>query len=60
MISIQIVKGEVIVTLPKAVLVMSRQEFIAALKRGKSWRRRQARARRQREGPYGLADAREA
>jgi hypothetical protein len=34
--------GEVIVSLPKCVLVMSRQQFIEALKRGKAYRRRQA------------------
>jgi hypothetical protein len=34
--------GQVIIPLPKAVLVMSRAEFMASLKRGKAWRRRAA------------------
>jgi hypothetical protein len=41
--------GQVIVTLPKAVLVMSQAEFVAALKKGKAWRRAQDLARRQAE-----------
>ena len=46
MIGIEIINGQVIVTLPKAVLVMTKQDFIAALRRGKAWRRRQAQAQR--------------
>jgi hypothetical protein len=38
--------GEVIVSLPKCVLVMSREQFIEALKRGKAYRRQQARQAR--------------
>jgi hypothetical protein len=34
--------GQVIIPLPKAVLVMSKAQFIEALRRGKAWRRRQA------------------
>jgi hypothetical protein len=34
--------GQVIVTLPKCVLVMTKAEFIEALKRGKVFRRREA------------------
>jgi len=49
MIEIQIIDGQVIVTLPKAVLVLTRQEFIQALRRGKAWRRQQAMAQRQKE-----------
>ena len=41
-IRIKIIQGQVIVTLPKAVLVMTKQEFIEALRRGKTWRRRQS------------------
>ena len=41
--------GEVIVHLPKCVLVMSRQQFIEALKRGKAYRRRQAMQARQQD-----------
>jgi hypothetical protein len=35
-IRIKIIQGQVIVTLPKAVLVMTKQEFIEALRRGKT------------------------
>jgi hypothetical protein len=34
--------GQVIVTLPKVLLVMTKQHFIEALKRGKAVRRREA------------------
>ena len=36
----EIINGQVIATLPKAVLVMTTQEFIEALR--KAWRRRQS------------------
>ena len=38
-----------IVTLPKCVFVLSREEFIQALRRGKRWRRREALRARQPE-----------
>lgn len=34
------------ITIPKAVLVLSREQFIEGLRRGKSWRRHEALARR--------------
>ena len=37
---------QVIVQVPKAVLVMTRQQFIEALRRGKAYRRREALAQR--------------
>ena len=39
-------EGQVIVAIPKAVLVLSRAQFIDALHRGNAYRRRQALARR--------------
>jgi hypothetical protein len=41
--------GQVIVTLPKAVLVMTKAHFIEALKRGKAFRRREALLKRLRD-----------
>jgi hypothetical protein len=38
--------GQVIVPIPKAVLVLTREQFIEALRRGKVYRRRQARQAR--------------
>jgi hypothetical protein len=45
-IGIEISNGQVIITLPKAVLEMTKQQFIEALRRVKAWRRRQALAQR--------------
>ena len=39
-------EGQVIIPIPKAVLVMTRQQFIEALKRGKTYRRAQERSAR--------------
>jgi hypothetical protein len=39
-------RGEVIIPIPKAVLVMTRQQFIEALKRGKAFPRAQERQAR--------------
>jgi hypothetical protein len=39
---IDMCEGQVIVRLPKCVLVMSKPVFIEALKAGKAWRRREA------------------
>lgn len=39
--------GQVIIPLPKAVLVLTRAQFIEALRRGKAWRRREATQARQ-------------
>jgi hypothetical protein len=50
---IEIINGQVIVTLPKAVLVMTKQQFIEALRRGKVWRRKQALAQRLRTHDAG-------
>ena len=38
--------NQVLVPIPKALLVMTRQQFIEALKRGKAYRRAQARQAR--------------
>jgi hypothetical protein len=48
--------GQVIVSLPKAVLVLTRAEFIEALRRGKQYRRREAMQGRLAEG--GTSQAR--
>ena len=37
---IEVVHGQVMVTLPETILVLTKEEFIEALKRGKAWRRR--------------------
>jgi hypothetical protein len=42
MITIELHQGWYVVTLPKCVLVLSKDEFIQALRRGKRWRRREA------------------
>jgi hypothetical protein len=39
---IEFVENQVIIRIPKAVLVMTKQEFLRALKRGKAYRRAQA------------------
>ncbi len=41
--------GQVIIPLPKAVLVLSREQFVEALRAGKRYRRRQAMADRLRQ-----------
>ncbi len=52
MINIQIIDGQVIVRLPKTTLVMSKAQFIEALRAGKRWKRQQAMATRLRpKGP---------
>ncbi len=38
--------GQVIIALPKVILVLTREQFIAALRRGKAYRRREALAAR--------------
>jgi hypothetical protein len=38
--------GWVIIEIPKATVVLSREQFIAALKRGKAWKRHETLARR--------------
>lgn len=42
MVPIEMHNGWVLIHAPKALLVLSRAEFIQALRRGKQWRRRQA------------------
>jgi hypothetical protein len=42
MIDIKLMNGWYIVTAPKTTLVLSRQQFIEALRRGKWWKRREA------------------
>lgn len=39
-------EGWVLLDIPKALLVLSREEFITALRRGKAWKRREALAAR--------------
>ena len=46
MVDMEIREGWVLVQAPKCLLVLSREEFTAALKRGKAWRRSQAMAAR--------------
>ena len=46
MVDLEIREGWVLVQAPKCLLVLSREKFIAALKRGKPWRRSQAMAAR--------------
>jgi hypothetical protein len=50
MITIEFRQGWYVVTLPKCVLVLSRDELIQALRRGKWWRRREALRARQPAG----------
>jgi hypothetical protein len=38
--------GQVIIQIPKAILVLTRQQFIEALKRGKRYRRHETLAKR--------------
>jgi hypothetical protein len=47
MIEIHIEQGQVIIQAPKCLLVLTKAEFIAALKRGKAFRRREAQAARE-------------
>lgn len=47
MIDVQVHDGRYVITLPKTVLVLTRAEFIQALRRGKWWRRREALKARQ-------------
>ena len=42
MIGVEVRDGEYVITLPKMTLVLRRFEFLAALRRGKSLRRREA------------------
>jgi hypothetical protein len=51
-VGVEIINGQVFVTLPKVVLVMTKQEFMESLKHGKAWRRRQSPA--QRPTTYGV------
>jgi hypothetical protein len=39
--------NQVIIAIPKAILVMTRQQFLEALKRGKAYRRQLARQARE-------------
>jgi hypothetical protein len=50
-IGIQLIDGQVLVTLPQAVLVLSKVECIHALQRGKAWRRRTLEPRPVRPAP---------
>jgi hypothetical protein len=53
MIELEVRDGWYIVRLPKCVLVLTRQQFIEALRRGKWWRRQQAMAARRGSGRTG-------
>jgi hypothetical protein len=44
---LKVVDGWYIVELPKAVLVLTKAQFVEGLRRGKWWRRHQAMAQRQ-------------
>jgi hypothetical protein len=46
MIGVEVKDGLYIISLPKCVVVMSKAQFLEALKKGKWWRRRQALAAR--------------
>ena len=46
MIDIKVKDGLYIITAPKTTLVLTREQFIAALKRGKAWLRAEAMAAR--------------
>jgi hypothetical protein len=50
MIGVEIKDGLYLVTLPKATLVLSREAFIEALRRGTWWRRQEALQARQGRG----------
>jgi hypothetical protein len=43
---IEFVDNQVLIRIPKALLVLTKQEFLQALKRGKAYRRREQRAKR--------------
>ena len=47
MIPIEIRNGWILIHAPKALMVLTQEEFIEALKRGKAWRRCQALDQRQ-------------
>jgi hypothetical protein len=47
MIDVQVRDDRYVITLPKTVLVLTKAEFIRALRRGKWWRRREALKARQ-------------
>jgi hypothetical protein len=55
MIDVKFHYGWYVVTLPKCVLVLSRDDFIQALRRGKWWRRREALHARKPAGQPPLA-----
>jgi hypothetical protein len=42
MIGVEVKDGLYVVRLPKSILVLTKTQFIQALKQGKWWRRRQA------------------
>jgi hypothetical protein len=60
-IRIESINGQVIVTVPKTVLVMTIQQFVEALQCGKAWRWRQALTQRLTmdgaDGPHRLTTA---
>jgi len=47
MIEVHISNGRYVITLPKSILVLTKAEFIQALRRGTWWRRREALKARQ-------------
>jgi hypothetical protein len=46
MADVEFSENQVIVRIPKAVLVLTKQEFLRALQRGKAYRRREQQKRR--------------
>jgi hypothetical protein len=51
---VEIRDGWVLIPVPKALLVLSKDEFIRGLRRGKQWRRRQALRARVRGTPAAM------
>ena len=46
----------IVVEIPKAILLLTAQEYLAGLRRGKWWRRRQAMLAREADGSQGAPD----
>jgi hypothetical protein len=49
--SVEFVGDDVLIRIDGGLLVLTRAQLIAALKRGKAWKRREARQRREGNGP---------
>jgi 4-diphosphocytidyl-2C-methyl-D-erythritol kinase len=55
LVEIRFEGSQVVLAMPKAILVLTKAQFVEALKRGKAYRRQQARQARikAREAPHG-------